>query len=87
MGNNVECRPSTEQRGSAAHLRQIDDNHRREILTRDERQFCNSIIHSPSTNHGVRPGVNEELASITNKTRLCMIISYVMKTDIIVRVR
>lgn len=53
------------QRGSAAHMRQRDDNSRRKILTPAQRKFLNKVIHDPSMVH--RPEFDERLGQLTAK--------------------
>uniref|UniRef100_A0AC35GUH3 Uncharacterized protein n=1 Tax=Panagrolaimus sp. PS1159 TaxID=55785 RepID=A0AC35GUH3_9BILA len=47
--------PSPDQRGHAAHIRQMDDNRFQNtgerMLPVEDRRFLNSIVHDPSMEH------------------------------------
>uniref|UniRef100_A0AC35G5V8 Uncharacterized protein n=1 Tax=Panagrolaimus sp. PS1159 TaxID=55785 RepID=A0AC35G5V8_9BILA len=62
----VQAKPNAEQRGHAAHIRQMDDNNRattgQNMLQQQDRQFCNRIIHDPDTNHS--PKYDQHLNSL-----------------------
>lgn len=47
----VEAKPDANQRGQAAQIRQMDDNRGKTMLNSGERQFVNSVIHSPNENY------------------------------------
>lgn len=54
MGS-VQGKPNAEQRGDAAHIRQMDDNSRTNTdqtkLPQQDWQFCSKVIHDPDMNH------------------------------------
>lgn len=56
---------SPSQRGTAAHLRQLDDNSGRQILTSSDRNLVNKVIHDPNMNH--RPGFDAQLNQLRNQ--------------------
>jgi len=59
-------RASAEQRGTAAHARQLDENSGRQILNQGERKFVNTVIHDPNTKH--RREFDKRLENIAAKT-------------------
>jgi len=58
---------NAQQRGIAAHARQIDDNRGRTVLTKGERDHVNKTIHDPNLEH--RPELDPKLKKIEAKTQ------------------
>ncbi|CAF1507824.1 unnamed protein product [Adineta steineri] len=50
MGS-AECKPSAQQRGDAAHIRQYDENLNQHKDNVETRRTCNEIIHGKEMEH------------------------------------
>jgi hypothetical protein len=61
---------SSEQRGIAAHIRQMDDNNDRKILTKEDRDFCDTVVRDKSMEH--KPEFDTKLQEWVNKYQIQM---------------
>jgi hypothetical protein len=54
-----------DQRGIAAQLRQINENKGGTLLSQEEKNFVNEVIHDPDTNH--RPDFDDKLDALKER--------------------
>lgn len=57
--------PNATQRGTAAHIRQADNNSGRTMLNSSDRQFVNKVIHDPNMNYS--PQYTTDLNRLNNQ--------------------
>lgn len=64
-GKRITGGADAQQRGDAAQIRQMDDNRNRQMLSREDRKFVNTVIHDKSEGHNDK--FDEKLDSMNKR--------------------